>query len=120
MTPRPSVARTRELETRLAAADARAETLERVNAQLLATLSALAPKGSGAPPLVPVAPLADASSKEPESPALTKLVWDTCEQLAFQDTRQESINRRVARSLAAQGKTEQQIIRALVRGETGA
>jgi hypothetical protein len=121
MTPRPSIARTREVETALAAERAARELAERMVDRAFAVIERMAPKAA-TPGALPYVPMADAAPKEAEEEAFTTLtprVWALCEELAFNSKRQEAVNRRMARKFAAQGMSEGQIMNALRKGEQG-
>lgn len=108
MTPRRS-----DLALELAAERARRETLEAVNARLLDTLAALAPKGTAAPSSVVI----EGNTIEPPEPALPPDVAAVCKRYDDQSARQYSINLRVAREMLAAGKTPEVVKRAIIQGE---
>jgi hypothetical protein len=113
---RPTTAALRALEVQCAAATARAEAAERTAERLLATLERLAPAAALRPSVV--APLADAPPAPEASPAaLPEELVRLCKRYDDGSARQFAINLRVARAMHAEGKSPEDIMRQIVRGE---
>jgi hypothetical protein len=102
----------RDLELQLAAATARAEAAERTAERLFATLERPAPAAALRPSVV--APLADAP---PAPEAMPEELVRLCKRYDDGSARQFAINLRVARAMHAEGKSPEDIMRQIVRGE---